>query len=577
MEYAHWKDDITGKHCNTSKIVTGEEEIPKRKTIAPAITRVHKLFRLRTVVNEIPKYISKKKAGATSKDIGEILVRRKLSKTSILETTDKLKRARDHANNASILGLLVPIPLPHKHEFVYRRSIFGDMLSQYRFEEECPKDLRESAIFTDRIMRLKLTNPYDSRGTYSKFHSRPFLNILTVLRYQNLHIAQVHHLLSLTCDVSSDKELVKKTLDSFSAYAEYDENAIAQFVKDFKLTPKKVQREIGRSTKPLLDWAEQLDLLGVKENNWYFIKERGLAAQKFYSTLYPIWFDELGFDPAFASALLLVYMFASIKDFKINLEKLPSKAREVLESLNKQFDLLDLSSKRLKRLIDFDLNYDIPIEWRDTVIGHVKKLNVPNVNVNDVSLWPISQIEDRLSKTKAEIAHGELGKALGISIPRRECFQTDLEWQTCIKLRLLQLPASPYQGEFEGETDLPMATDNPDVVIKNSIKSLVECKSANEWGNVIILNKRIGGELYMYQSYAEEVNANSAVFVCDSERFDQTRFLPSFVKSANRLNKIVLVTWSFLDRSQKDQKFLDMFLSTIKTPESFKPEERILQ
>jgi hypothetical protein len=536
---------------------------------------VHKLFRLRTVVNEIPKYISKKKAGATSKEIGQILVDRKLSKTSILETTDKLKRARDHANNASLLGLLTPIP--HNHEFVYKRSLFGELLSQYRFEDECPKNLHESAIFTDRIMRLKLTNPYDSRGTYSKFHCRPFLNILTLLKHRNLHITQVHHLLSLTRDISSDKELMKKTITTFSGYSTYDEDAIAHFLKDFRMTSKQVQREVGRSTKPLLDWAGQLDLLGVQEGNWYFIKERGLTVQKFYSSLFPIWFDGLGFDPAFASSLLLVYMFAYIKDSGIKPEKLPEKANKIIKSLNEHLGLWDLSLKRLKQPIDFDLNYDVPVEWRNSVLGYMRKLNVPAVSVNEVSLWPISQIEDGLSKTKAERMQGELGKALGISIPRRECFQTDLEWQTCIKLRLLQIPASPYQGEFEGETDLPMATDNPDIVIKNSIKSLVECKSANEWGKVIILNKRIGGELYMYQSYAEEINADSAIFVCDSEKFDAKKFLPSFVKLGNKLNRIVLVTWSFLDKTQKDPKLLDALLSVMKTPESVLPERRILQ
>ncbi len=30
----------------------------------------------------------------------------------------------------------------------------------------------------------------------------------------------------------------------------------------------------------------------------------------------------------------------------------------------------------------------------------------------------------------------------------------------------------------------------------------------------------IGGEIMMYQSYAEEVNANSAVFICDVDGFD---------------------------------------------------------
>lgn len=554
---------------------SGRIIIPKRKTTAPPITRVHKLFRLRTIVNDIPSHVPEREAGATSKDIGQILVDRKLSKTSILETTDKLKRARDHANNASFLGLLIPIP--HDHEFLYKRSIFGELLSKYRFDDECPKDLHESAVFTDRIMRLKLTNPYDSRHTYSKFHCRPFLNILTILKYRgNLHIDQAHYVLSLTGDVSSEKELLKKTLDDLSEYAAYDDESIARFEKEFRMTSMKTKNEVRRSTKPLLDWVQQLDLIGTQENDWYFIKEKGLVVQKLYSSLFPIWFDKLGFDPAFATSLLLIYMYSYIKKLRISYAKLPSEAREILESLNDRFKLWDQTFWKLKQPIDFDLSYDVPWDLRDSVLAHVKKLNMIKIDPSELSLWPITRTEEQLSATGTERIQGELSKALGISIPRRECFQTDLEWQICLKLRLLQLPASPYQGEFEGETDLPMATDNPDIVVRNNVKCLVECKSASEWGKVIILSKKIGGELHMYQSYVEEINANSAVFVCEGAKFDEKRFIPSFVKEGNKLNKVVLLTWTFLDRAQKDQENLRKLYSTIENPESVTPQQRIL-
>jgi len=197
------------------------------------------------------------------------------------------------------------------------------------------------------------------------------------------------------------------------------------------------------------------------------------------------------------------------------------------------------------------------------------------MSIDDVSLWSISQIEQRLAGTGIEKTQGELSKALGISIPRRECFQTELEWQTCIRLRLFRLPANPYQGEFEGETDLPMAANNPDVVIKNSLRSLVECKSANEWGKVVILDKRVGGELHMYQDYAEEVNANSALFVCDVERFDKTKFLPGFEKRGDKLDRVVLVLWSFLDKIQNDSSLLDRFIEILKEPRSLSPKQRI--
>ena len=450
------------------------------------------------------------------------------------------------------------------------------MLSKYKFEDECPKDLHESAIFTDRMMRLKLTNPCDSRHTYSKFHSRPFLNILTILKHEKMHIAQIHYLLSITDDISSDLELTKNLVKTFSKYPMYEEDAVDDFMADFKITSKNKRKEIGRSTKPLLDWTQQVGLLGVQEDKWCFITEKGLEVQKLYSSLSPIWFDQLGFDPALPSSLLIVYMHAYIKDFEISPHRLPTEARRALAQLNSSFGLWDQSLRRLKRPVDFDLNYDVPIEWRESVLGHINNLELGEVNVNDISFWSISQIEQRLSETGIEKVQGELSKALGISIPRRECFQTELEWQTCIKLRLFQLPANPYQGEFEGETDLPMASNNPDVVIKNGLKSLVECKSANEWGRVVVLDKRVGGELHMYQDYAEEINANSALFVCDVDKFDEKRFLPGFEKRGGRLDRIVLVLWSSLDKIQKDQSLLNRFIEVIREPRALDPRQRIL-
>ena len=489
-----------------------------------------------------------------------------------------MKRAREHANNASLLGLLVPSR--RDHQFVYRRSIYGKLLSKYKFEDECPKDLHESAIFTDRMMRLKLTNPYDSRHTYARFHCRPFLNVLTILRYRNLHISQIHYLSSITEDISNNLQLMKKILKFFSDYPTYEEDSIARFMKDVKITTRKKKKEVGRSTKPLLDWAQQVGLLGVQKDYWCFITEKGLQVQKFYSSFFPIWVDQLDFDPAFPSSLLIVYMYAYILGFRINPKKLPTKASKTLKSLNSKFRLWNQSLTRLKHPIDFDLNYDIPLERRTSVLGYIEKirktLKIRKLSLDQISLWPISQIESRLSMTGIERFQGELSRALGISIPRRECFQTDLEWQTCIRLRLLQLPALPYQGEFEGETDLPMATDNPDVVIRNDLKTLVECKSAGEWGRVITLNKRVGGELLMYQSYAEDVNANSAIFVCEAEKFDENKFLPVFDTIGDKLSKIVLVTWNFLDKIQKDQNLLSKFISIIKKPESVKPKRRVL-
>src|SRR5439155_6815916 len=185
------------------------------------------------------------------------------------------------------------------------------------------------------------------------------------------------------------------------------------------------------------------------------------------------------------------------------------------------------------------------------------------IHFNRISTVTRSDIEEELKHTAGEKKLADYGKALGIEVPRRECFQTDFEWQVCIRLRLFQFPAIPYQGEFEGETDLPMATDNPDVVVKNSIRSLVECKSRNEWGDVVKWDKRVSGELYDYQDYAEEVKANSAVFVCDIDRFNEDKFVAPFVKRADDFVKIAMVCWSYLDKAQKERTLLERLRAVI--------------
>jgi hypothetical protein len=402
------------------------------------------------------------------------------------------------------------------------------------------------------------------------------MNVLTILKNQRLHISQIHYLLSITKDIGSDSDLLKDIVKTFSKYPIYEEGAIADFLKDFKITSEHKMREIGRSTKPLLDWAQQIGLLGLEEDNWCFITEKGLEVQRFYSNLKPIWFDQLGFDPTIPSSLLLTYMWAYIHNREINPHKFPNEARKNVSLMNSKLNLWTQSLSRLKEPLDFDLNYDIPFELRKTVLGHMRRLNLGDIDADEVSVWSIGQIEQRLSTTGIEKRHGELSRALGISVPRRECFQTDLEWETCIKLRLFQLPANPYQGEFEGETDLPMANDNPDVVVKNSLKVLVECKSAKEWGKVVVLDKRVGGELHMYQDYAEDVNANSSVFVCDVDKFDEDRFVLNFDKIGGRLDRIVLVIWGYLDRVQRDQTLLKRFCEIIKEPKSYSPKQRIL-
>jgi hypothetical protein len=120
-----------------------------------------------------------------------------------------------------------------------------------------------------------------------------------------------------------------------------------------------------------------------------------------------------------------------------------------------------------------------------------------------------------------------------------------------------------------------MAKENPDIIIKNTVRVLIECKSRNEWGDVVKYDKRVGGELYMYQSYAEDVKSNSAVFICDIDRFDLSTFVNPFIKQDQKLSKICLVCWNFLDKAQKDTKLFHSLELAMKNPQKFTPQQRI--
>lgn len=545
----------------------------RRTTVAPPITRVHKLFRIRTIVNDSSRY----KVGATTRDIGQILVDRRLSKKSILESPDKLKRARDHALNSAYLGLLIPIH--RNHGFAYVKSPVGGLLDGYTFEDECPKDTHEAAIFIDRMMRFKLTNSYDSRRTYSKFHTRPFLSILSILKHQNAHISQLHYLLSIRDDLTYCPKIAKDTLAKLTKYPSSDEKAIERFNRDFGLDTKRERMEIGRSTKPLVDWCRQAGLITYDEKGWCRITEHGGLAQKIYSQYVPIWYDKLGWNAPLQSAVILLYLHAQIINKKIDKNKLRREDRDALHELQERYALWDKFTK-LKYKVDFDFYYDVPVNMREQVKNRLKimfkDLGMKQFKLETLPVASIYSLEHALKQTSREREILDLSKAFGIEIPRRECFQTKFEWETCVRLRRLLYNAIPYQGEFEGICDLPMASDNPDIIIKNNIKTLVECKSKSEWGDVVKYDKRVGGELLMYQQYAEQIKANAAVFVCEADRFDEDKFVKPFLQASERMDKIALVTWKFLGTIPRDRQLQDRFAGVVKDPKSLKPNERVL-
>lgn len=380
-------------------------------------------------------------------------------------------------------------------------------------------------------------------------------------------------------DLATNPSVTKHLLRTFVRYSIAD--AISKFDEDFGLTKPIVRREIGRSTKPLVQWCQQGGLVTFDKDDWCRITEHGVLACDLYSDYLPIWYDRLGWNAPLQSALLLIYACAQIERKKINSTYFDRDSLEALKELRK-LGIFTSDFTRLRKSLDFDFYYDVPVNVRGQVLTLVKQisenLGVP-FGVSDLvnlSVLPSNLLKKELGESPSEKRYSDMSKAFGIEIPRRECFQTDFEWQTCIRLRALGFSAFPYQGEFEGISQLPMASDNPDILIRNKTRTLIECKSRAEWGDVLKFDKRIGGELMMYQQYAKDVKANAVAFICESEKVDDDKFVRPFTSNLQTLGKVVLITWAFIDLAQRNEKLRITLAKALFQPEKLSDKEHIL-
>lgn len=562
--------------------------MPRRTTVAPPFTRVHKLFRIRTVVNAVSE-LSEQKKNATDRQIAEVLASKKLSKLKHERIRHRIhRRARDHLLNAAYLGL---VTRSEKRPFNYESTPVGRLLRNYRFVDECPKDALEKAVFTDRLMRSKLTNVYDMqfKKTYHDYLTRPFLYILTLLRYQPLHIFQIYEALGeRNSDPNLNPKGVKKVLEDFSEYPNYDKKAIDRFcdVYDFD---KAKRREARRSAKPMMDWCEQLGL-GFRDGDWYFISELGLTVQERYLRRIPVWFYSLGDGAEFKAALILAYLAAREEAVRITKSFLKSEVKGMLTGENVENLLIDaqeelgiqIFNSRFSRIgmIDFDFFYDIPISLRSIVLALfqncVKEIGLPSFNVSQLELSSVENIEHIIKETTQEKSISKIGELLGFDIPRPELFKVPFEWTTCFLLRSIGYRADKYQGQFVEYTGMRMAEANPDIIIEDAFTSLVECKSSAEWGAQIKLDKRIVGEILFYEDYTETLNANSTLFVCEG-RFAQKEFVvPVTSLLKKKVPKVLMSTQQHLARALRNEKLKIKLNDKIKNPEEFEPKERIL-
>lgn len=577
------------------------------------ITRVHTIFRIRTVVNAVTEMNQK---GIEPRDdkIGKVLAKTGLSKYRKRKVKDRImRRARDHLLTASHMGLLTRIGRP----FGYSSTTAGTLLSRYKFKEECPKDSLEEAIFTDKIMRLKLTNTYDmqSGGHYKTLRSRPCLYVLHILS-QNPWLHE-HQIAIATggkrCDPQLMDRATKQLLKHVSKYDTKNKQGLKEFYKAFNVK-KDDRKNMTRNIRPILDWCEALGLVESREyiskrGWWYRLTERGETIREMYATKYPLWYINFGDAPNVKSAILLFYEYLQMKGLSLSNKILNQKIQVGLTS----FKIIKLVKKieaqlniefsknyaKLETKLDFNFEYDVPPESRKEVYSFLMIL------CKSCGLSPKKVIKYLERETIDELTHAfqeenqmmktvvtdDFAETTGISgsalrkvknlvpsIGVLSQYRNSFEKEVAILLRLLNLNAVKYQGQVSDRCSKPHIVKffetNPDILILNGLESLVECKSSGEWHSPLSSEKNVQKEFIIYQDYMPEVNTNSVLIVYEGALdISSKKFVQSLLEDAKDL---ILVTKDFLVNCVQELAKRRKLVKLIKNPRQFDALSRIL-
>jgi hypothetical protein len=591
--------------------------VQKSLAFTPPITRVHNIFRIRTVVNAVTERNWKRKK-PSDEEIGMVLAQTGLSKFRRQKIKDRImRRARDHLRTASDMGLLTRTGRPLR----YSSTIAGQFLKSYSLNEECPKDGREEAVFIDKIMRLKLTNVYDlqSGKQYVELRSRPCLFILHILNMKDwLH---EHQIAVATGGKRCDPILLDKTtsgiVSDVLSYNGLAERALRSFYDDFGIEEDD-RKNMTRNVRPLLDWCESTGLIESREvqavpGKWYRLTSRGLEVLKAYGTKHPLWFIDLKEVPAAKSAVLLFYEYAKTHGltFDEDLHRttietglvsttVADLVNEIQEDVGIKFSpaFVSLSSD-----IDFTFYYDVPPEERDETRACLKQLcrsihlRAETV-ISSLETEPIEKLANLLQK-EHEMLRGQVmaGFARSTAISEDPIlekvaevvpsvgvlgqYRSDFEKEVALLLRLLGLNAIKYQGQLADRTDkthvIRFFENNPDILIVNHIESLVECKSIGEWKPPLSGEKSVPKEILIYQQYFPEVKdeKSNSVLVIYEGSLDSGSY--KFVRSILQDSKdIIFVTKGYLVNSVHTPAMFDRMLRVVKNPREFTADERIL-
>jgi len=579
----------------------------------PPITRVHNIFRIRTVVNAVTEE-NKKDKFPSDKQIGVVLAQRGLSKYRREKIKDRImRRARDHLLTASYMGLLTRTKRP----FGYSSTLSGRLLSQYGIEEECPKDAKEEAVFIDKILRLKLTNVYDLqlRQQYVGLRCRPCLYILQVLARKSwLHEHQIAVAIgSNRCDPMLEDRQTASIVSDLCRYGEPCDKILQQFYKDYNVG-KIDRKNMTRNIRPLLDWCESVGLVTSREieeigGKWYNITDRGKAMLETYAKKVPVWYVDLGKAASAKAALLIFYQYALSSGFdfqgmlnqKLKIGLVTVTVAELAKDIKKNIglDFLDGNTQNAIEL-DFALEYDVPPEQRGEVFSFIKTickmtLIKPEKLIQNTEVDHVEELEtilQREQQTIRGIITGKFAERTAISsdpllrqvsslVPSVGIlgqYKSDFEKEVVILLRLLGLNAVKYQGQLSDRSHkahvIRFFENNPDILVINGIECLVECKSSGEWKSPLSGEKSVSKELVIYQQYAPEVKSNSIILIYEGMLDNNSR---KFVKSIFEDSPdLVFVNKNFLINCVHQPSFKERLIRTMIEPKGFDAESRVL-
>ena len=586
----------------------------KRIAFTQPITRVHNLFRIRTIVNAVTDFNLQKKFPG-DEEIGMVLAERGLSKLRRFKIKDRImRRARDHLLTASYLGLLNRSGRP----FGYWSTKAGKQLKIYRLDEECPKDAKEEAVLIDKIMRLKLTNVFDLQQSkqYLKLRSRPCLYILYALGNQKwLHEHQIAVITGPErCDPLLADKKTRLILTEVCKYGGVDEKLLSKFYRDYEID-EDMERNMTRNIRPLLDWCEALGLVESRDlpgvgGRWYNLTERGSRILSIYAHKAPVWYADLGSGAPLKAAIILFYRFLKDRNLtagpkllnqRLQTGLVETTARECIEELGEEKPKLRFATdySSMESEVDFTFEYDVPIEEADMVRSLTKTLGQAyNIKIEQVlDATELDEIDElrfslqqqhesvRMRETRSfanrtpTISELVLTKVSSVmpSVGVLSQYRSDFEKEVALFLRILDFNANKYQGQMADRCTkkhtIRFFENNPDILITNGIESLVECKSIGEW-KPPLSDKSVSKEIMTYQQMIAEVKPNSVVLA-----FEGTLDAESLSMVTSILEDtpdVVFVTKNYLLNCVQQAAKREQLLGIIKSPHNFDAASRIL-